>query len=374
MKNYTTSLRFALLTLTTISCLQMQASSPATQQDIIDLGRVDDISALDSRLTDIDNAFAPLATSAEVALLGTTGDTSALYNDIANLGRVGDISNLYSQLTSLNTNIASTSSISSLGGVTDVSHLYDDITHLGATSGDISNLNTRLTTIDTNLALKATSAQATAIQGTGFNTATDSLKVLSDVLDAIEGSTFDTSTDSLEAISNAVALKASQSTVNTINTATGTTIPALLAAALGVGSSNSLGIMSLISQLNNIQQSGINPALITTLVGSAGSGTSVATVNGDLSTVVTQVKSLVSALYAYVANQSSGNLSAANTALQALIGSGLTGSIGTAITDVNGYNGAASSAYTATQIANVLTMLQSSLNALTSSPFPFSHA
>ncbi|MGZ6255225.1 MAG: beta strand repeat-containing protein [Candidatus Chromulinivorax sp.] len=133
-----------------------------------------------------------------------------------------------------------TCAINALGSSQDSSELYSNFVHLGNT-GDVSNLNTRLTTIDTNLAAKATSAQATDIQGTNFDTTTDSLHTISGkvatatgltsavaplatsaqvttaqtniqgtagtdglTLGAIEGTGFTSSTNSLVAVKNAV--------------------------------------------------------------------------------------------------------------------------------------------------------------------------
>ncbi|MGZ6251355.1 MAG: hypothetical protein ACXWL2_04960, partial [Candidatus Chromulinivorax sp.] len=176
--------------------------------------------------------------------------------------------------------IATATQVNNLGTSSDTSGIRSDFVHLGATSGDVSNLNTRLTTIDTNLATKATSTQVTtaqtniqgtagtdgltlgAIEGTSFNTTTDSLHVISGkvatatqvnnlgtlsdtsglhtqisgvqsaiqgtagtnglTLGAIEGTSFDTTTDSLHVISGKVAtatnLTTLQTTANTINT------------------------------------------------------------------------------------------------------------------------------------------------------------
>ncbi|MGZ6255224.1 MAG: hypothetical protein ACXWL5_04510 [Candidatus Chromulinivorax sp.] len=138
------------------------------------------------------------------------------------------------------------------------------------------------------------------------------------------------------------------------------------ATILALGSatdSSKLQLLPVILQTGIIQAAGSNPALTTTFVAESGD----LNVNTGLSIVISNVNTLLQALYTYIANPIDTNQTALNNAVDDLINTEF-GSIDVTIGYLDGAAGV-TSVYSTTQIQNVLYQLKFVINALYNSPF-----
>ncbi|MGZ6251063.1 MAG: hypothetical protein ACXWL2_03480, partial [Candidatus Chromulinivorax sp.] len=323
--------------------------------------------------TGLTSAVAPLATSTQVTtaqtnIQGTAGTDGLTLGAIEGTGFTSSANSL----------VAVKNAVTTLG------------TSALATSANLTTLQTTANTINSNM---ATSGQATDIQGTGFDTTTDSLHVISGKVATATGLTsavapLATATNVTTAQTN-IQGTAADSTAQTIGalqgagfvagdnlhnikaavTTLGTSSLATAAKLLALGSStdtSSLNLLPVILQTGIIELAANNPALLTTYAGTTAGGVSPASINTALGLVASSTDTLITNLYDYIKAPTAGKITTINTNITS-VQTNIT-SVTTALTSHISGSGTVSSPFSDARIINSLNRLSYSITAIQEVP------